>query len=179
MRGKSRETILDELALRDTGAREPLAESPLVGAALADGWYVVLSNKDVRFADDDLLKRLSAGCELVGCVVEEHVMISGAWCWKNGEKMWSVDHDSQRSIEHLDTTGAVPAQIAGIRDRLLTDQRDNDDDVDIVFNAPLELAKMITGFSHDEDADGVTYEVLVGPATEKKPSWLQRLVGRT
>ncbi|HEY1811669.1 MAG TPA: hypothetical protein VGG74_04890 [Kofleriaceae bacterium] len=167
VRGKTRDTVLDELALTGTGDIEDIPESPLVGARLADGWYLVVSNEDLRFEGQDLLARLSSNCEAVTCFVDEHVMFSAAYGWRAGEQQWSIVHDSARSIEHLAAGGELPAEFAAIRDRLAAEQQragGQDAEVDFIFAVPVEVAKALTGFSHDEDVDGAAFEVLTNSA---------------
>ena len=72
---------------------------------------------------DTILQRLSAGCEVVTGDVEEHVMVSIAIGWKDGQRVWSVTHDAQRDIEHLQTEGELPAAFTSIRDRLRFEQQ--------------------------------------------------------
>ncbi len=185
VRGKARETVLAELELHSTGAREAIPDSPLVGAQLPDGWYLVLSNQDARFTDEETLQRLSAKSELVTCFVEEHVMCSSASGWNDGRKVWSLLHDAQQSVEHLENTGDPPASLASIRDRLRAEQEragGTKADVDCFFDVPVEVAKAVTGFSHNEGLEGDAFEVLVtadSPTEKKKPSWMKKLFGRT
>jgi hypothetical protein len=61
VRGAEKGDVLESLGLAETGERdEVLAESPIVGAALGDDWYVVVLD---RYGDelvrDDALHRLS------------------------------------------------------------------------------------------------------------------------
>jgi hypothetical protein len=46
-----------------------------------------------------MLQKLSAGCEIVTGDVEEHVMVSVATGWMDGQKLWSVVHDGQRDMQ--------------------------------------------------------------------------------
>ncbi len=184
VRGKPRETVLAELELHSTGAREEFPESPLVGAQLPDGWYVVLSNQDVRFSDEGILERLSSQSEVVVCFVEEHVMCSSASGWTDGRKVWSLLHDAQQSIEHLENVGDPPTSFVTIRDRLQAEQQQaggKKAGVDFFFDVPVEVAKDLTGFSHNEKLE-YAFEVLRtanSPTEKKKPSWMKKLFGRT
>lgn len=55
-----------------------------------------------------VLQRLSAGCSVLVCQVEEHVMVSAACMYQNGLKIWSATHDSARGISHLESEGVPP-----------------------------------------------------------------------
>ncbi len=183
VRGKPRDAVLAECGLHSTGAWEGLAESPLVGTQLADGWYLVLSNQDVRFVEEPMLQRLSSKSEVVACVVEEHVMCSSAYGWNDGKKVWSLLHDAQQSVEHLEHTGDPPSSWTVIRDRLRAEQdrAGRKAGVDHLFEAPVEVARALTGFSHDEELEGDAFEVLAtsnSPTEKKQPSWVRKLFGR-
>jgi hypothetical protein len=152
IRGKDPASVCNELALRGTGEHEEIPESPLLGAELPSGWYLVFANH-CGFADTQPLAKLSSDAEIVTCSVEEHVMYSGASCWKHGKRMWSITHDSQQGIEHLEAEGQLPPVFAPIRDQMTARQADRDD-ADYIFDVPVEVAKSLTGFRHDKDIEG-------------------------
>ncbi len=96
-------------------------------------------------------------------MVEEHVMFSYASGWSDGMKLWSVLHESEQSIDHLETTGDLPAAFASIRDRLRAEQQQAGGeaaDLDHVFDVPVELAKALTGYCHNEARDDAAFELL-------------------
>lgn len=189
VRGKSPTEVLETLRLRGTGTREEIAESPIVGAALPTGWYLIVGGRSGhRFLRDQILQGLSAGCEVVTGDVEEHVMVSVATGWKDGHRVWSITHDAQHNIEHLETEGELPAAYASIRDRLRSQQQKaggSTADVDYIFDVPVELAQTLTGYRHGADIPGTgadPFEVLVeiSPSASGKtarPSFLRRLFG--
>lgn len=189
VRGKPPAVVLETLGLRGTGTREEIAESPIVGAELPTGWYLVVAGRSGhRLMRDQTLQRLSAGCEVVTGDVEEHVMVSVATGWKEGQRVWSVTHDAQRDMEHLQTEGELPAAFTSIRDRFRSEQQTaggSKADVDYIFDVPVELAKTLTGYRHDADIPGAgadPYEVLVETSSDASastgwPSLLKRLFG--
>lgn len=189
VRGKPPAAVLEALNLRGTGTREEIAESPIVGAALATGWYLIVAGRSGhQLLGDQTLQGLSAGCEIVTGDVEEHVMVSAATCWKDGHRVWSVTHDAQHDIGHLQTEGELPAVFASIRDRLRIEQQaagGNKADVDYFFDVPVELARALTGYRHDADVPGACadpFEVLVenSPSASGcagKPLFWRRLFG--
>ena len=155
-----------ELGLAETGERDELAaESGIGGASLPDGWYAVVFDRyDHPLVGDDVLARLSEGCELVAAGAEEHVMVSFAEAWRDGERTWFVTHDSEQGIEHLDTDGSLPEGFEAIRSQGLDEQQaagGEDADVDHLFDVPLETAKGITGFAYDETEPDDGFAVLV------------------
>lgn len=185
VRGRARDEILGVLGLRATGVREELSESPFVVAELPGGWHVVVSSGAVgRLSSERVLTSLSTGCDVVTCFVEEHVMVSAASGWRDGRRIWSVLHDAQRETEeHLEIEGDPPAAFAGIRESLHVEQARGD--ADYTFDVPVELAKSLCGYRHDEDISGAgdtPFEVLVAsrrssPRRGKAPSLWKRLFG--
>jgi hypothetical protein len=190
VKGNQPAAVLETLGLRGTGTREEIAESPIVGAELPSGWFLVVAGcSGHRLMRDPILQRLSAGCEVITGDVEEHVMVSVASGWKDGRKVWSVRHDAQRDMEHLQTEGELPAAFTSIRDRLRSEQQaagGGKADVDYIFAVPVELAQALTGYRHDAHIPGAgtdPFEVLVetpasAEATTERPSFLKRLFGR-
>jgi len=149
VRGKDRDSVLAELGLRSTGRFEDVPESPVVGASLQSGWYLVLYNQfgGTKYRPESL----SLGCELMTCDVEEHVMCFHVQAWQNGVRRWQVAHDSQQpdGLFHLDAEGDLPSEFSGIRDARMAEQQTSED-CDYVAEIPLQLAKNITGFKHDD-----------------------------
>ena len=185
VKGKPPEAVLETLGLRGTGAREAIAGSPVVGAELPGGWYLVVADgSGHRLMRDPIVQRLSAGCEVITADVEEHVMVSVATGWKDGQRVWSVTHDAQRDMEHLQAEGELPAVFTSIRDRLRAEQQEAGGrraDVDHIFDVPVELAQTLTGYRHDAVIPGAVaepFEVLVETSSTEKPSLLKRLFGR-
>lgn len=97
-------------------------------------------------------------------------MVSRAANWKDGELIWAVTHDAQEGDEHLDVEGEPPAGFAAIRDRLAK-QQEEEGGVDFIFNVPVDIAKEITGYSHEESPE-ITFDNFL------KPTFFQRLFGR-
>lgn len=68
------------------------------------------------------------------------------------QRVWSVMHDAQKGIDHLEAEGEMPAGFEQIRRELLAQQdaEGNDGDVDYIFDIPVETAKLVSGFSYNE-----------------------------
>lgn len=130
---------------------EPLPPPARFVAFDLDGWRIVMSD-DHRFASRERVSAASRGGVAIGVYLEEHVMVSGAFGAKDGELTWSVQHDPDHGLEHLDAWGDPPGALASIRERLLAELQD-DDEVDTLFSAPLDLAAGICGF-HPHEHDG-------------------------
>jgi len=204
VKGKSPAAVREALGLRPTGQREEFPESELCAAELPGGWYLIVSDHTEHVAPDAVLQTLSAGGELVTCFIEEHVMASAATGWKDGRKLWSVTHDSQRGHDHLATEGDLPPDYAAIRDRLAAKQHQEDLEkppssrllrrkikdfsqmrCDYLFDIPVELARALTGYRNDQDIPGQTgepFEALAGSlpapsASPAKKSFFKKLFG--
>jgi hypothetical protein len=154
VRGKAKDKILEALSLVDTNQIDEANESPISGATIPDGWYVIWLNRfDHALASHSSVSGLSSYCEIVGCQVEEHVMVSLAHLYRDGVKSWSVMHDSQKSGRHLEVAGSVPDDFEEVRNRLNAEQ-DNEDSgdrqVDFIFDVPVETAERVCGFRHDK-----------------------------
>jgi len=184
LKGSNLETVCSALGLRSTGKREEIAESKIVGAALPTGWCVVVFNRtEIK---DKTLEKLSQSGEAIGCFIEEHVMFSSASAWKNGKQTWRVEHNGEEDkVLHLEASGNLPTEFENVRKKAFAKQETTEhDDVDYVFDIPVELAKELTGFRHDQDVPGMsgdTFEVLEpagGSGTTKAGSLLNRLFGK-
>lgn len=178
VKGKSSQAIRDELGFRPTGEKEKIPESDLSAVEMPNGWYLIVSNHTEQVVPDATLQQLSSfGCELVTCFVEEHVTVSNATGWSNGQMKWSVTHDAQKDQKHLAIQGEPPAGFSGIRDNLFEKQTGKDD-CDYIFDIPVETAKSVVGYRYDQDVPGLSadvFEVLTAP---KKPSFVRKLLGR-
>jgi hypothetical protein len=125
-----------------------------VGAALPSGAYLLYINgRDKIVPDDEVFARLSKGASLIACYANETVMNSYACAWVNGAERWSVFHDAQEDIKHLETSGILPPEIQPIRDRLFAEQ-EGDDGADFIFDNPIELFAALGGIRYDRDIPG-------------------------
>lgn len=152
--GKEPSAVQRDFGVAATGQREEIAESPVVGAPLPNGTYLLYINDPNKIIPDDkILARLSKGASLVACYANETVMNSYACGWANGVELWSVFHDAQQDIKHLETSGILPPELQPIRDRLLA-QQEGDDGADFIFDIPIELFAALGGIRYDHDIPG-------------------------
>jgi hypothetical protein len=182
--GKDPQVVLDELGWQRTGQHEEFPESPTTCTVLRPGWFSItmLSRADAYDGTLDLA-RLSKGAEVVACFVEEHVMFSGVALWRDGSKIWSVEHDAQEGIHHLTVVGALPPEMSPIIEEAKSSQNAEDQgdaEVDFIFDIPVDIAQRIAGFRYDRsDVDGVelTFDVLTAVPRAPRTGWLKSIFG--
>jgi hypothetical protein len=169
--GKEPRAIQRDYGVVATGQREELPQSRVVGAVLPNGAYLLYINDKNKIApDDQVFTRLSKGASLIGCYANETVMYSYACAWADGVERWSVFHDGDRDIKHLEASGSLPAEIQPIRDRLFFQQDEDasngtDYVTDYVFDIPIELFAALGGIRYDCDIPGAgpePWEILEG-----------------
>lgn len=126
-----------------------------------ENWAIVILD-ECRFPGppDQFLAAISKGRELVVVHIEEHVMFSHAELWRDGRSVWKVGHSGDQNIGDLHATGDIPASFETLRQQALSKQGD-EDDVDYVFDIPLDLAAELTSFRHDEWAPDQLFFELV------------------
>jgi hypothetical protein len=170
--GKEPRVIQRDYGVVPTGQREEIPESPFVAALLPNGAYLLyISDKNKIVPDDQVFARLSKGASLIACYANETVMNSYACAWADGVECWSVFHDPNQGIKHLETSGSLPAEMQPIRDQLFSEQDgDRDSGTDYVFDVPVELFAALGGIRYDSDIPGAgpePWEILefnAGPA---------------
>jgi hypothetical protein len=170
--GKAPEVIHAEYGVTPTGDYEEVAESPVTSAMLPSGAYLLYVNDEIS-PNDRVLARLSSHASLLACYANEMVMESSVESWVNGAAKWSVLHDAQQGIQHLQTAGEVPQELKPIQQRLQAKQSAvQDRDVDYIFDIPIELFVALGGIRYDEDIDGAApdpWQVLA--RSKRKNSW--------
>jgi hypothetical protein len=104
----------------------------------------------LNFMDDTTMNQACSDCLAVSCYLESHVMVSAAAGWENGRRLWSVRHDGEQGIHHLETEGELPLAFTAIRDVLFGKQQAQGarPRVDYIFDIPIALAASITGFHY-------------------------------
>lgn len=154
--GKTPGAIHQDYSVAPTDQYEEIPESPVTGASLPNGAYLLYINDEI-LPDENVFAKLSRDASLIACYVNETVMNSYVSLWVDGVEQWSVFHDAQQDIKHLETTGELPHQLVSIKERLFAEQ-DNVEDTDYVFDTPIELFVALGGIRYDEDIDGAEPE---------------------
>jgi hypothetical protein len=145
-RGKTE--ILQSVGLHNTGEPDEANEAPFSGAEVPGGWFILFSN-DFDFVSRKRLAQVSADCRIVACQVHEGVMVSAAYGYARGDRVWEVVHDAQRSVNDLSVFGSPPPSFESIRRRLTQEQEAEAGDVDYIFDIPVEAAAAVCDYRHD------------------------------
>lgn len=128
-------------------------ETTYAGAVLPTGWYLTVGNSDaINFFWGEDMAALSRIRDSVVFSVEDHVMQYAVAYWRDGACVWSVIHDAQEGVYHLDVEGEPPAEFESLRAEFFGKQDDEggeDADVDYICEIPTTLARRITGYQHD------------------------------
>ena len=144
------------LGIRALAKGEPLPATTCTAAQLENGWHVVFFSDGCETVDRCAKALIASAPEAITCFVEEHVMASGAAAWRDGKEVWSVDHESEKGIFHLDIKGMPPEALAGIASSSRAEQEaegGESADVDLTFDVPVALVESLIGFRHDGDVD--------------------------
>jgi hypothetical protein len=152
VKAKEPGAIHQEYGVVPTGEREEIPESPVTGAMLPSGSYLLYINDRID-PDNRVFALLSKNASLIACHANETVMNSYASAWVNGVEQWSVLHDAQKGSTHLETTGDPPDQMKSIQERLFAAQEASDG-VDHIFDIPIELFTLLGGMRYDHDIKG-------------------------
>ena len=117
--------VLDALKLKDSGKKEEALESEYDAIETARHYIVIEEGRDNIITRASTLARLSNAFDVVSCFVDERTMRSRASLWSAGVERWSVFHDAQESVYHLEITGHIPDILEPIKQRLFKEQDQN------------------------------------------------------
>lgn len=165
--GKAPQALFRELGIAPTGEMAAYGESMIAGRTLPNGWFLLVIDRcDHKFIMPESLRSISSACEAVACSIEEHVMFCSSELWRNGVQVWRIEHDAQKSIEHISTSGQLPDDYAAIEEESAEQQKQAGGmkaDTDYFFEIPLQAARGLVGFKHDEAClDDESFEVFEG-----------------
>jgi hypothetical protein len=172
--------VLQQLGYVRTDQFCEYARESLSGYSLPANWFLIVARGcDNRFLQPKILGPLSEHFPVVACSIEEHVMFSSAEYWVSGNQVWHAEHIGENGPIHLNTSGTLPpgfeAMAAAHKEAQEADGGEKAG-VDHYFEIPLNAAKEITGFKHDEDIPGINYENFellrkASSSIEPKPWW--------
>lgn len=88
-------------------------------------------------------------------------MFSSAEQWVDGTMLWRAEHVGENGLINLKTSGVLPPTFQAMVDAQAAKQQAEGGEtanVDHYFDIPLNAAKTIIGFKHDEEVLGVKYD---------------------
>jgi hypothetical protein len=183
VREENADKVVQDLGLTPTGETEEMPESLICIGKLDTGWRVLSHNEyGCPYLQPQDLARLSIDHDLLLCLIEEHVMASSSEFWSKGKRHWRLSHEGEDGPRGLDVEGDPPENYAVIRkemEALQLAEGGDDAGVDYLFEIPLEVAKSLVGFKHDEICAhliGGRFEVMSRAAPNPRP--LSRLFDR-
>jgi hypothetical protein len=177
--GLTADVGLGRLGLRRVGTKADYAAEGFTGSGLGNGWFLVVAGRDCEspIISPSVLASLSAGADVVACSIEEHVMFTAAEFWKGGAKVWRIAHDAQVSARHLEATGDLPQGYQEVlaQETARQDAEDpNSREVDFFSDIPLQVARSLTSFKHDDVTPGLddgafeVFEWIQAPSPKKQ-----------
>jgi hypothetical protein len=148
------EQLLRDLGLMPTGESAHYGDALFTGRALSTGWFILFINEcDHQFVQPRSLAFISKTSDVMACSIEEHVMWSTSELWHNGAQVWRVEHDAQKSMCHIRPSGLLPDGYSAIETEFTEKQKQaggEGSDTDYFFEIPLQTARSVAGFKHDE-----------------------------
>ena len=180
IQGANPDQALSQLGVVRTGQSCEYEREPMSGYVLPSNWFLIVARGcDSSFLKPGILGPLSEKHSVIACSIEEHVMFSSAEYWADGAMVWRAEHLGENGPIHLKTAGILPSDFEAMADAHKEMQEADGGekaDVDHYFDIPLNAAKSIIGFKHDEEIPGIDYdrfEVLhkLPSQTERTPWW--------
>jgi hypothetical protein len=155
--GKSPSDIHSDYAVVPTAKFDEIPESSVSGALLPSERYLLFIN-DRILPENCVLAKLSRHASLIACYGNETVMNSFASSWIDGVEHWTVFHDAQQGIRHLETSGTLPVEFSAIRDRFVAEQDEAGDGcgIDYIYDIAVKLFAALGGLRYNEDIPGAT-----------------------
>lgn len=166
------------LALGESTAEQPYGEWWI--ARLKRGGWTILWSENERFGQrsTEQVAELSKRYETYICEVNETVMWSSAEFWKEGQQIWKVTHAGEgEDVFDLSVSGALPEGFSDLKQMHTSNQENEDEGVDHIFEIPLDLAASDCGFRHDGYLEQSEVESFVTILAPKKKGLLSRILG--
>jgi hypothetical protein len=154
VQGVQRTEVLETLGLVETGqVVEPGSGASTWCVGEVEGGWLIVFSEDFDWGNPERVRNLSAFGLTVGLQFEDKVeMTSIACAAQDGVELWRVSHvNSDDEHKALIVTGDPPPAFKDIREALINEQAEADDDsVDYLHDIPIEVAKSACGYRADE-----------------------------
>ncbi|OXE37324.1 MAG: hypothetical protein CGW95_02225 [Phenylobacterium zucineum] len=151
MQRPDREAVLEALGLTEIGDCSYCLTGDYTCADLPNGWFVIVDNKQ-QLDLTPALGSVSAKLFALKGEMSETVMVSELIGYEGGAQVWSVVHDPDVDINGAQVEGVPPPAFAQIKALLTAQMEEDDEEVDFMFDLPLDLSEAICGFRPDKIA---------------------------
>ncbi len=179
VRGKTADQICGDLELRAGMAVTRPRRFALEGAMSDAGWYLIVADGwNHRLIQEPVLTRLSAGCEVLTCTVEESNLSSAASSWSDGRRLWSVGYEGEERPGDVVAEGDLPFTFAPLRQEFVAKSQAEDAGgllLDPLFEIPIEMVQRTVGYRPDEPSRAFDGRFVLLEAIN--PTLMQRLFG--
>lgn len=157
--------LLAETGLRiESKIDEAVYDPGLYAVNLPGGWLVVMGDgwdwmDSIQPAQ---ARALSKGTEALHFYTDDEPMNASLAAFRDGAKVWSLEHDRSKQERSPVITGSPPPLVATIVADLERQQAAAGDDCELLYDAAPEIAKALVGFRHDQTlADGAVLPIFV------------------
>ena len=179
VKGKTADAVCRDLELRAGMAVTRPRRFSLEGAASDAGWYLIVADRwNHRLIQEPVLTKLSAGCEVLTCSVDEGNLSSRAAGWRDRRRVWSVSYEGEDKPGEVLAEGDLPLTFELISRDLTSKSKAADAGdllLDPLFEIPIELVHNIVGYRLDEPSHAFDGRfVILDPIN---PTLMQRLFG--
>jgi hypothetical protein len=151
--GIEKEDVLKHFELIATGEFDAVPDSEWSFLDNRNGWNVFIWNETEPL--DEAAARLTNSrpeAKAVTAMVAEGAMVCLSSGWADGQKIWSITHDSSRGLSHLECEGNPPDSFVKLKTDCEKSQSETTE-VDYFFDVPLDVAYSVCNFKHDQCPD--------------------------
>lgn len=176
---ENKKKFLQLANLQEGGAEDEWNERPFSAVEYNNNWLVWMNWHD-GMLDEKNYAQISNSLPLLTCDLSEGSMFSACRSWSNGQELWSIAHDGSSGGE-LEINGSLPAEAIEIIATKRTAQSEETNNIDHLFNAPIDLFVALGGMQYDLDhnlpfrelerVEQTSLSELPASSLEKSPWW--------
>lgn len=151
--GIEKEAVLKHFELIATGEFDAVPDSEWSFLDNRNGWNVFIWN-ETQSLDEAVGKLINnrPAAKAVTAMVAEGAMVCVSSGWADGQKIWSITHDSSRGLSHLECEGNPPDSFVKLK-TVCEKSQSGVTDVDYFFDVPRDVAHSVCNFQHDQCPD--------------------------
>lgn len=149
-KGIEKNDVLRHFELEASGEFEEVPESEWTFLNVQNGWNIFIWNEtELLDSAAAALTDARTDAEAIIALVAEGAMVCVCSGWKAGKKIWSISHDSSKALTNLDFEGDLPDSFESLREKC-EEAQTGTTEVDYFFDVPLDVARSICGYKHDQ-----------------------------